>query len=160
MTADEVLTFAKGKYQMYIEEGTWNTHMKHSDEILAMQAKIQDLNTKLHAKAPKNKGDGSKKEKAKNKKSKKKGEAKSGYADWQFKAPATGKPTSKNVDGKEYHWCTKEHGKDKVPMWARHKPADHGNQANTTVTSTTATPAAAVAPQANLEAALTSFIDK
>ena len=165
MTAEEILTFAKRKYQLYIQEGSWGSHVGAKDEILALKAEIKELKATAPGKGGKKKNEN---EKNKNKNKKKKDDNKAGYKNWQFKAPDAGKPTTKNVDGKEYHWCTKGHGKDNKPMWARHKPEDHGNQ-NRNVTSNTAnanatSPSTAATtmnpPQASVEAALTSFIDE
>ena len=160
MTSTEILVFAKRKYQLYMQEGSWGSHVGAKDEILMFKAEIKELKATAPGKNGKKKTD---KEKNKNKK---KIDEKTGYKNWQFKAPDAGKSTKKNVNGNEYHRCTKGHGKDNKPMWAKHKPEDHGKQttkkiaANTVNKSQPPSAAAANPLQASVEAALTSFINK
>ena len=125
MTATEILAFAKRFYQLYMQEGSWGSHIGAKDNILVLKAEIKELKVTALEKNGKKKNDN---EKNKNKKKK---DDKTGYKNWQFKAPDAGKPTMKNVNGKEYHWCTMGHGKDNKPMWARYKPENHGKQTTT-----------------------------
>jgi hypothetical protein len=48
-----------------------------------------------------------------------------GRLTWQLMPPKAGEPTSKAVNGCTFHWCTKPHGHDGVPIWGVHEPAKH-----------------------------------
>ena len=47
------------------------------------------------------------------------------YPEWRLVAPADGEPTTKEVEGKTYHWCSKDHGRTKGGLWGNHKEEDH-----------------------------------
>ena len=47
------------------------------------------------------------------------------YPEWRTTAPADGEDTTKEVDGKTYHWCSKDHGRTKGGLWGNHKEEDH-----------------------------------
>jgi hypothetical protein len=58
---------------------------------------------------------------------------------WQLMAPKMGKPTSKTVNGCTFHWCTKPHGHDGIPIWGVHEPAKHKDVFKHQKTTRTAT---------------------
>ena len=47
------------------------------------------------------------------------------YPEWRTTAPADGEDTTKEVNGKTYHWCSKDHGRTKGGLWGNHKEEDH-----------------------------------
>ena len=44
---------------------------------------------------------------------------------WKLVGPKKGEPKTKKIDNKTCHWCYKEHGFEKKPMWSLHTPEDH-----------------------------------
>ena len=47
------------------------------------------------------------------------------YPSWKREAPKDDEPTSKEVDGKTFHWCTK--CRNNEDLWALHKAVDHND---------------------------------
>ena len=45
------------------------------------------------------------------------------YPEWRLTPPAEGESTTKEVDGKTFHWCSKDHGRTKGGLWG--KEVDH-----------------------------------
>ena len=43
------------------------------------------------------------------------------YPEWRLKPPAEIEPTTKEVEGKTFHWCSKDHGRTKGGLWGTHK---------------------------------------
>jgi hypothetical protein len=47
------------------------------------------------------------------------------YPEWRLEAPKEGESTTKEVDGKHYHWCSKDHGQYKGGLWGTHTEEEH-----------------------------------
>jgi hypothetical protein len=100
ITADSLMMSALNKYELRMENGTWNALSRKDERIIALQAQIDSLGKQ---KEPTNS----------KKKSKKKNDDE--YA-WKKVQPSNGE-MKKVVKGKTYHWCPKHHA------WTIHAPA-------------------------------------
>jgi hypothetical protein len=101
------------KYKDFVEEckaeGKVPTHP--SDKVIALKTKIDQLTQLIQKGKSKAGSDDSGKKKPKNK-----------GKEWMTKPPASGKPKTKTMNNKKYHWC-KGNGAHK-PKWVIHKPKD------------------------------------
>jgi hypothetical protein len=94
---------ALNKYELRIENGTWNALSQKDERIIALQAQINSL---------------AKPKETKTSKKKSKAKAKDGEVDdyaWKKVHPSNGE-TKKIVKGKTYHWCPKH------SAWTIHAP--------------------------------------
>ena len=48
--------------------------------------------------------------------------------EWKLTGPKKGEPKTKKVGDNAYHWCHKEHGAHKKPIWALYIPEEHTGQ--------------------------------
>jgi hypothetical protein len=119
---------AEQKYQALVQASEWAHPTSEQSEIVAMQAKISNLNKQLTNKPKAKKTDPSP---VKNKpKEKEKGKGKGKQRDneyvipaWKLEPPPPGGPQSKKGKDSEktYYWCPNHKEKG---MWVLHKPAD------------------------------------
>lgn len=112
-TYEQLMQQAENKYKIRVQNKTWKAPSKQDEQLLALQAKVKQLESKRQ-KNPST----PKKDKEKQPKKKDKGK-KIEYPAWVYKAPTDGKK-SKVVEGKTYYWC-KNHN-DGKGMWVRHSP--------------------------------------
>jgi hypothetical protein len=108
------------KYDALVTSGEYSTSDPKDAQILVLQTQVQNLEDtvtkrrqKVEKKVDKPRGGGQDDKKRKGRKS------------WQLVPPPTGEPTTKTVNGRTFHWCTKPHGMDAVPLWGVHEPAQH-----------------------------------
>jgi hypothetical protein len=135
ITHDALMLMAEQKYQALIQSGEWSKPTAEQSEIVAMQAKLTNLNKHVatgkskktttpekNAPAPKKKG----KEKGKGKDPKgNKGNDKPSsnpIPPWKFESPKSGESRIKVKDNKTYYWCL-NHNHEKG-LWVLHKPTD------------------------------------
>jgi hypothetical protein len=105
------------KYDALVTSGEYATSDPKDAQILALQTQVQNLEDTVtkRPKKDKNPGPGRSDDSKKRK----------GRESWQLLAPKSGEPTSKTVNGRTFHWCSKPHGHDAVPLWGVHEPAKH-----------------------------------
>ena len=114
-TPDALMTLAANKYKVRVRKGEWNAKSSEEQKILALEAKLQQIQRK----APPAKG------KPGNPKDKKKGFQKDKNKDKKDPKPAwmlkkddlATQGKSETVDDKEYWWC------DALNCWCRHHPS-------------------------------------
>ena len=108
----------------------WNVLSPEDNMIMALVGYLESQDGKTtKTRKTKKKKDNSKKDDEDSEKTTGKDEnkekKKGGYPEWKTIAPKEGEPTTKTVDGKEFHFCTKCRGGK--GLWARHKEKDHKN---------------------------------
>ena len=121
-TIDQIIKLINGKEIAMQTDNEWNV-MSPQDAMIAALMTTMD-NSKNAKKDEKSRN----KEKVKDVKDKKKSfekkkESKQKF--WKREAPKDGEPTTKEVDGRKFHWCTKCRGGN--GMWALHKTEDHND---------------------------------
>lgn len=108
---------AENKYKTLVEKGEWTT-TGLADHILALEAKLVQVNKKKPSTKQQPKGKSNNKKGGKKKDPNPKGE-KPAKPDWMTMPPtAAEEGKSKTVDNKEYWWCTA------LKCWCRHHPKD------------------------------------
>jgi hypothetical protein len=115
--SDALMEQGLNKYDALLTSGEYATSNPKDAQILALQTQVQNLEDTVtkRPKCDKNPtaggGDNGKKRK--------------GRETWQLIAPKSGEPTSKTVNGRTFHWCSKPHGHDTMSLWGVHEPAKH-----------------------------------
>ena len=105
------------KYDALLTSGEYATSDPKDAQILALQTQVHNLEDTVNKKRPnKDKGPNGRGDDVKKRK---------GRESWQLVAPKSGDPTSKVVNGRTFHWCSKPHGHDAVPLWGVHEPSKH-----------------------------------
>ena len=109
MTADQLMLWARNKYDLLLDKGTWNAPTEQEEKIIALQAQVKEMAKKLSEKKTQqsSKGKGTKptsikpQDKKKSKKSEK--------PDWFGQKP---KDVNKKVtwNNREWNWCGKDTG--------------------------------------------------
>jgi prefoldin subunit 5 len=108
VSPEQLMEWGLNKYKTRQENQTWCQKSDEEETIIALQAQVQSLISKQ-------KGGSSGKSAAADKK-KSKGKSKNDYrAPWTKEAPNEGEHHTKEVDGKEWHWCPTH------AAWVRHK---------------------------------------
>jgi hypothetical protein len=120
LDADALMDQGLTKYDALVTSGDYANSDPKDAQILALQTQLQNLEDTVTKKRPKNDKTRSSTGKGATDTAKRKGREA-----WQLVAPKTGEPTSKTVNGRTFHWCTKPHGHDGVPIWGVHEPAKH-----------------------------------
>lgn len=109
VSSEQLIIWAQQKYNLMMNKGQWIVEASKKDEIVAMQAQIDDLKGKLtladKTKAAIEGGTA----KTNGKEFQKKDEA------WKKTPPAAGEPRTKKIRNKVFHWC--EHHM----AWTMHK---------------------------------------
>jgi hypothetical protein len=109
VSSEQLIIWAQQKYNLMVNKGQWIIEPSKKDEIVAMQAQIDDLKGKLtladKTKAAIEGGTA----KTNGKEFQKKDEA------WKKTPPAAGEPRTKKIRNKVFHWC--EHHM----AWTMHK---------------------------------------
>lgn len=112
--AESLMEKAEGKYKILLNRGEWKASPQSDKRILALEAKIRNMEKKGNP-IKKNPGENKKI----NPKAPPKAENRREVADWMKQLPKTGEENKpKKVDGKEYWWCTA------LKRWCQHKPVD------------------------------------
>ena len=128
MTINHILSKALTKYMELKQAGSWNKPTPDQEKILALTASfeaLKDKNLKLSNSLIKRNDTHSNRKKDKNAKQKQKSKSKQkskikdekDYA-WKKVPPSNNDATTKNKDGKTYHWC-EEH-----MAWTLHTPQE------------------------------------
>jgi hypothetical protein len=117
MSLKEYMASALTKYKTLKMKGIWEAPSPEQEQIIALTAAVTSLRSKQAPREKKGpKADGDKKP------GKEKRDNDGGFA-WKSVAPKSGEPTSKEMRGKTYHWCTHH----PQPMWALHSPESFPN---------------------------------
>ena len=113
MSAERLMHLAENKYKTLVEKGQWRAPSAEEEKIVALQSELQTLKNKRK----KDNGGGNK---ASNKQSGGTGN-KSGNKrqdnSWMKVPPKEGEAKSKQVEGKQWHWC------EKHEKWCLHTTA-------------------------------------
>ena len=97
---EELMTLALNKYAILHKQNMWNIKSLEEEKVIALTGKVQklsDANLKLSKYLEK-------KKKNSDKDNKKSSDKDDKWA-WKKKAPKSGKPWTKKVNEKTYHWC-------------------------------------------------------
>ena len=121
MTPVQLMNQALNKYKILVESGSWNRPDETRERVFALEAKINNFNTKKAAFASKSKPkvyDTKRKatEKYGDKAAKRQKANKDRYA-WKKVPPKESESKVKSVNGKTYHWCTTH------KAWTIHSPS-------------------------------------
>ena len=117
---DVLMELAQTKYRTLVEVGKWKAQTPDQKKIIALTAKIEDLQkSKTYHPSKLNKDDSNQKAKS-NKNGSDNNENKKKRVPWYFVKPKDGETTKKHKD-KTYYWC-KNHGRD--GKWVMHKPSE------------------------------------
>ena len=101
ITEDELMSKALAKYELKVENKSWNVADAHKERIMALEAQVKSLkvngsgNSASPSRTPKTGPDP--------------------FA-WKKVKPGVNDPQSKNVNKRKYHWCNKH------AMWSIHTP--------------------------------------
>jgi hypothetical protein len=129
VSTEQLMEWALNKFKTRQENQTWCQKSDEEETIIALQAQVQSLISKQKS----NVGKSATADKKKSKGTKGKNDYR---APWMKIAPAEGEPTSKEVEGKEFHWCPTH------MAWVRHKAEEckglgfRKNGTNSTTTMT------------------------
>jgi hypothetical protein len=104
ISEDELMSKALAKYELKVENKTWNVADAHKERIIALEAQVKQL---------KQGSSGSPTSTTRSSRSTKASDDK--FA-WKKERPKSTDPQSKTFNKKRYHWCEK-HG-----MWSIHTP--------------------------------------
>jgi hypothetical protein len=121
LDADVLMEQGLTKYDALVTAGEYSTSDPKDAQILALQTQVQNLDDaikKRTKKTPADKRNPDKKNEGGDGKRK-------GREPWQLVPPKAGDPTTKTVNGRTFHWCSKPHGQDAVPLWGVHDPSQH-----------------------------------
>lgn len=118
-TAEALMLRAADKYKRMVEAKEWKAPSPEHEKIIALEAAIKKLTSKqTKTTTASNSSNNRNKGKTNTSKDGKSGSSNKSKPEWMTKAPPSGSPNTKTVDGKEYFWCTKH------KAWGRHKPSD------------------------------------
>ena len=112
MTPTALMRLARNKYKTRKDREIWKAPTEEDEKIIALEAELKRVKeaSNKDKKGRANKGLKSPKKKGKGKNNKK--------PDWMLIPPKEGQSSSKTVNNKLYHWCSRH------KAWTRHKPAD------------------------------------
>jgi len=100
LDVDILMKQASNKFKALVQEGSWNAPLPELQKILALEAKIKQLQKKGKS-GNDNKGNNKKSSKSKNSKHGKSNR----WPDWSKEPNAKGKDKPKKYKGKDYWWC-------------------------------------------------------
>jgi len=111
---DQLMLIAENKFDALVQSGDWNQPTREQEQIIALTATIQNMERRLTspAKTTNKKKDGMKKGDSK------KSDKKKDDPDYVWKLTRKAGETTRKVNSKVYHWCTKHNA------WTLHKPDD------------------------------------
>lgn len=105
LSAERLMSLAENKYKTLVDKKQWRAPTPEEEKIVALQSQINSLkNKKEGEQQPRNNSSNESKNK-KNKKDDKKQKPK--VEDWMLAAPKSGEPSTKRVNNKDWHWCSK-----------------------------------------------------
>ena len=116
-TPQYVMDKAENKYKILVNEGTWDTGLKHKNELMALKAEINKL--KMRNRIPRKQGNLKGKQRQTTKK----------RVDITRKPADITKPVK--IDGKDWYWCSEETGGKCGGALRRHKPSECKGMART-----------------------------
>ena len=150
LTSDQLMLYAENKYKSRVQAGIWAKPSKEQEDIVALTATVANLKEALNkskinrkfgkANTHKKNPEGGQEKNKNTKKSDPKYENSEQRIPWYYQAPKSNEPKHKNINEKDYWWCS-NHGEN--GKWVRHKPEDcsnkdHSNWKNNNTTKKTA----------------------
>ncbi len=100
---EKLMSLAENRYKIRKLRGIWNAPSPEDEKIIALEAKLKQLETQADNKTNTSKGNQKRK---------------STVEDWMLVKPKPGEPEDKQVNGKDWHWCPKHE------KWTRHKASE------------------------------------
>ena len=118
MSADQLMLWARNKYDLLLDKGTWNAPTEQEEKIIALQAQVKEMEKKLSEKKPKppSKTKSSKQSKSADTKKKKKRIEKPSW----FSELPTDVTKTVTWNNREWNWCGKATG-GKCESYVIHK---------------------------------------
>ena len=121
VTSDQLMIWAKNKYDLLLDKGLWNAPTEEEEKIIALSAKIKQMEDRLKKggrKTGNNTRTGRNQKSPASQNSGKRNRKK--LPDWFTTQP---KDVKKSItwNGKEWHWCGKATG-GKCERFTRHEP--------------------------------------
>lgn len=111
ISANQLMLWARQKYDLLREKGSWNAPTPEEEKIIALNAKIEDMQAKLKATTPtRSPGNNSRRQERKTK------------PEWFYVEPEDPLKT-RRWENKEWNWCGKSTG-GKCECFVIHKPSD------------------------------------
>ena len=120
MTADQLMLWARNKYDLLLDKGTWNAPTEQEEKIIALQAQLKEMEKKLSTKKPQQNQKG--KSTSSNKPNDKKKSKRVEKPDWFTKKPTDIHKTVQ-WNNREWNWCGKDTG-GHCESYVIHKPSD------------------------------------
>jgi hypothetical protein len=121
VTTKYLMQVALTKYKDRKRSDTWQAPSAEAEQIMALTAQISDLQkAKGTTPAEKSKKAGGAKKESEAKKQSRAAKYAEKYA-WKLIAPASGEPTTKEVEKKTYHFCP--HHNNDLGAWVIHLPS-------------------------------------
>ena len=121
MTADQLMLWARNKYDLLLDKGTWNAPTEQEEKIIALQAQVKEMAKKLSEKKTQ-KSSKSKSATTTSKTKDKKKSKKVNKPDWFNQKPSD---LHKKVtwNNREWNWCGKDTG-GHCESFVIHKPTE------------------------------------
>ena len=132
MTADQLMLWARNKYDLLLDKGTWNAPTEQEEKIIALQAQLKEMEKKLSAKKPQQNQKG--KSKSGTKPNDKKKSKRVEKPEWFTKKPTDIHKTVQ-WNNREWNWCGKD-TEGHCELYVIHKPSDCKGLRRQTSTST------------------------
>jgi hypothetical protein len=115
MTLKECMASACAKYQMLIMKGLWESPSPEQEQIISLTAAVLSLKSK----AGKSPGGRAVTGRQRDQGAPRSGPHKNkGEYTWKDVSPKAGNPNKKEVEGKDYFWCSRHN----QPQWTLHNP--------------------------------------
>ncbi len=120
MTADQLMLWARNKYDLLLDKGTWNAPTAEEEKIIALQTQVKEMAKKLQNKQGNNSKP--KSTQASSSKTEKKTSKRKEKPSWFSEQP---KDTSKTVkwNNRDWNWCGSATG-GHCEAFVIHKPSE------------------------------------
>ena len=122
MTADQLMLWARNKYDLLLDKGIWNAPTEQEEKIIALQAQVKEMAKKLSEKKSPQTTKGKTNKSAQNPKDKKKKSKRTEKPDWFTKKPTNVHKTV-HWNNREWNWCGADTG-GKCESYVIHKPTE------------------------------------
>ena len=119
--ADQLMLWARNKYDLLLDKGTWNAPTEQEEKIIALQAQVKEMAKKLSEKKPHSTSK-STTTKTNGKSTNKKKHKRTEKAEWFTKKPTDVLKTV-TWNNREWNWCGKDTG-GKCESYVIHKPSE------------------------------------
>ena len=122
MTADQLMLWARNKYDLLLGKGIWNAPTEQEEKIIALQAQVKEMARKLTEKKPQQSSKGTSQKTNTTSKDKKKKSKRVEKPEWFTKKP-TNLYKKVTWNNREWNWCGKDTG-GKCESFVIHKPTE------------------------------------